>query len=234
MFGNIAFLNEGEQAEKYKDRKAKEAAEKEKSDEERRERRYGYEDSRNYRPAGNQARVVTRFDDEGNPESYASSGKDAYDNGYRRTPDTDKAKKDSKRQSDVDSYMASKNPYHNGAYDKYDQAISKSRDASIDAKMANDNYNSFKGFKRFSKEGRDAKSERDETSVAADKARSEYETAKSEYNKSRQYYDKINSPETRDAINKHMRRHPDQWEDGKYIGPKKESSIFESVTFLNE
>lgn len=38
-----------------------------------------------------------------------------------------------------------------------------------------------------------------------------------------------------DAIQKHMKRHPEQWDGDKYIGPKKEScGIFESVEFLNE
>lgn len=38
-----------------------------------------------------------------------------------------------------------------------------------------------------------------------------------------------------DAIQKHMKRHPKQWDGDKYIGPKKESyGIFESVEFLNE
>ena len=37
---------------------------------------------------------------------------------------------------------------------------------------------------------------------------------------------------TADAIARHMRRHPDQWKDGKHIGPKKEAGIFESVEFL--
>ena len=37
-----------------------------------------------------------------------------------------------------------------------------------------------------------------------------------------------------DAINRHMRRHPDQWDGDKYIGPKKECGIFESVEFIDE
>ena len=37
-----------------------------------------------------------------------------------------------------------------------------------------------------------------------------------------------------DAIQKHMKRHPEQWDGDKYIGPKKENcGIFESVEFLN-
>ena len=35
-----------------------------------------------------------------------------------------------------------------------------------------------------------------------------------------------------DAINRHMRRHPEQWENGKYIGPKSECGIFGSVEFI--
>lgn len=36
----------------------------------------------------------------------------------------------------------------------------------------------------------------------------------------------------REAIDRHMRRHPEQWNGDKYIGSKKESSIFESVEFI--
>ena len=37
-----------------------------------------------------------------------------------------------------------------------------------------------------------------------------------------------------DAIEKHMRRHPDQWDGDKRIKTRSESGIFESVEFLNE
>lgn len=36
----------------------------------------------------------------------------------------------------------------------------------------------------------------------------------------------------KDAANRHMRRHPDQWKRGHHIGPKSESGIFESIEFL--
>ena len=39
---------------------------------------------------------------------------------------------------------------------------------------------------------------------------------------------------TADAINKHMRRHPDQWDGDKRIKTRSESGIFESVEFLND
>ena len=41
------------------------------------------------------------------------------------------------------------------------------------------------------------------------------------------FYDDI------DAINRHMRRHPDQWGGDKRIKTRSESGIFESVEFLN-
>ena len=52
--------------------------------------------------------------------------------------------------------------------------------------------------------------------------------------------EKFESPEekasqdnlAKDAANRHMRRHPDQWKRGHHIGPKSESGIFESVEFL--
>lgn len=37
-----------------------------------------------------------------------------------------------------------------------------------------------------------------------------------------------------DAINRHMRRHPDQWDGDKRIKIRSESGIFESVEFLND
>ena len=38
----------------------------------------------------------------------------------------------------------------------------------------------------------------------------------------------------RDAVNRHMRRHPDQWDGDKRIKTRSESGIFESVEFLND
>ena len=38
----------------------------------------------------------------------------------------------------------------------------------------------------------------------------------------------------RDAVNRHMRRHPDQWDGDKRIKSRSESGIFESVEFLHE
>lgn len=37
-----------------------------------------------------------------------------------------------------------------------------------------------------------------------------------------------------DVINRHMRRHPDQWDGDKRIKTRSESGIFESVEFLND
>ena len=38
----------------------------------------------------------------------------------------------------------------------------------------------------------------------------------------------------RDAVNRHMRRHPDQWDGDKRIKTRSESGIFESIEFLND
>ena len=37
-----------------------------------------------------------------------------------------------------------------------------------------------------------------------------------------------------DSVNRHMRRHPDQWDGDKRIKTRSESGIFESVEFLND
>lgn len=40
--------------------------------------------------------------------------------------------------------------------------------------------------------------------------------------------------EGQDVVNRHMRRHPDQWDGDKRIKTRSESGIFESVEFLND
>lgn len=65
MFGNIAFLNEGEQAEEYKKRKNEEAAKKEQEEKEREERRYGgLEKDQHHRFVGNQRHISDMSDSE--------------------------------------------------------------------------------------------------------------------------------------------------------------------------
>ena len=44
----------------------------------------------------------------------------------------------------------------------------------------------------------------------------------------------FNDMDSTDAIERHMRRHPDQWDGDKRIKTRSESGIFESVEFLND
>lgn len=252
MFGNIAFLNEGEQAEEYKRKKAEEAAKKEKEEEERRKRRYGedhkYSSFTRYYDSGSQARKYSDIGRKDQIKSGSDVGK-AHGMAWIDPADKGKSNKDDERHKAVDNYMRSKNPYNNATWDEYEsksaasnEADKKSRDADAKRDEAYDKRRQAnKGFGKFTAAGKKANAEyqaaRDDAEVARgekDKAEAEYWKASDKLDKEKSYYNSINTPDGRDVVNRHMRRHPEQWDGGKYIGPKKESSIFESVTFLNE
>ena len=166
IFGNIAFVNEGEQADAYKARKAKEAEDKKKAEEERDKRRYG--DPLN--PPGDK---------------------------YRNSEDGAKKHEDLSRE--------------------------------IRAGCINDREERFRHY--------DDDRDRDAYFRAMDKARGKYaasEQEKDAYEKAKAAYDVTsknaynyfkNKDYAKDATNRHIRRHPEQY---------KECGIFESVQFLNE
>lgn len=73
-------------------------------------------------------------------------------------------------------------------------------------------------------------------SAAGDKAKMEEIDAKADA-LSDQYEKKALGPGggyDMETVNRHMRRHPDQWDGDKRIKTRSESGIFESVEFLND
>lgn len=143
IFTRVTFLNEGEQAEEYKKRKAEEADRKEKEEKERVNRRFGNHGFR--------------------------------DGGGRK-----------------------------GIEDRYNMGTETEHDIEDDHRFVNANKAAV----------------RDDYKRAANWKNTPMRDTKADWHYSQ------------DAIDKHMRRHPEQWDGDKYIGPRKESSIFESVEFI--
>ena len=69
----------------------------------------------------------------------------------------------------------------------------------------------------------------------SDEAKKAYEDSSIKKKNYNNYANAIfNDRDSTDSIERHMRRHPDQWDGDKRIKTRSESGIFESVEFLND
>ena len=98
--------------------------------------------------------------------------------------------------------------------------------ARSNASQAYDNYRSHGIFRNLTKSGKVAKKDLEEAEKKVADAKAAYDRA----DKAKYSY----AADDADAINRHMRRHPDQWDGDKRIKTRSESGIFESVEFLND
>lgn len=240
-FYNI--YTEGQQAEEYKARKAKEAEEKEKAEAERRERRYNDKESMKssfyfYDQPGTQARHYSAAD--GISVKYGQKKiedleQDRKANLYY-TPDLAKNEEDKKRRDATNSVVKRDQDRMHSEIDKksdaYHDALNRSTDAS---KKVSDAYHAYRGhgmLRNITKSGKASKAELDKACEEEKAAEKGVHTAYDAYSKA---VDVANSyaGDNADAVNRHMRRHPDQWDGDKRIKTRSESGIFESVEFLN-
>lgn len=145
---------------------------------------------------------------------------------YERSEEREKHKAASSDNSEIRKHAQEVNARDAaGKYADFRLADIKADKAKSTERGASDKYfhnNDYTQSERLRTEYKKAEKESDKAEETRERAHANYSNAIHKQD------DAI------DAIERHMRRHPDQWEGSKRIKTRSESGIFESVEFLNE